>query len=75
MLGRVMEGHTYKNPWHRPANSEYGPEFYTNVGPFTRYKGFEIHHRLGQVWDVVLDGECKTQRAGFDGAKRWIDQQ
>lgn len=63
----------YKNPWHRPMDPMYGPPMYkTSVTP-TRYRGFLIYHRLECVWDVVKDGTCITQRAGFNGAKRAID--
>lgn len=65
----------YRNPWHRPNAPEYGPAVYVNTGAITHYRGYEIHHRLAHVWDVVKDGECKTQRAGINGAKAWIDQQ
>lgn len=66
---------TYKNPWHKPGKPEYGPINYeTNVLP-TEYNGHLIYHRLNSVWDVVKNGVCITQRAGFNGAKRYIDGQ
>ena len=65
----------YKNPWHIFGKLEYGPAIYKNDGPVTRYGGYEIHHRQDQVWDVVKDGVCCTQRAGMNGAKSWIDDQ
>jgi len=65
----------YRNPWHKPGKPEYGPAMYvTNVEP-THYGGFRIYHRLGNVWDVVKDGECVAQLAGPNGAKSWIDSQ
>lgn len=65
---------TYKNPWHNPVTNNYGPEYYiTNVKP-KEYKGYLIYERIsGQVWDVVKDGTCITQRAGLNGAKQAID--
>lgn len=63
----------YSNPWHKPDHAGYGPARYVSNGGVTHYRGYEIHHRLPDVWDVVKDGECKSQRAGINGAKRWVD--
>lgn len=69
-------GTSYKNPWHNPSNSMYGPErYYTHAEP-KEYKGFLIYERItGSCWDVVKDGACVTQRAGPNGARRSIDEQ
>jgi hypothetical protein len=66
---------TYKNPWHKRFEPMYGPaEYITNVQP-EEYKGFLIYERIDEaVWDVVKDGACVTQRAGINGAKRYIDE-
>lgn len=65
---------SYKNPWHNPLDRYSGPDcFMTDVKP-TEYKGYLIYHRLSDVWDVVKDDACVTQRAGFNGAKRYIDE-
>lgn len=65
---------TYKNPWHKPTKPEYGPAMYsTDVKP-VEYRGYLIYQRIhGHVWDVVKDGVCITQRAGPNGARRFID--
>jgi hypothetical protein len=64
---------SYLNPWHKPGKPEYGPPAYeTDVKP-AEYRGFLIFHRLPQVWDVVKDGRCVTQRAGPNGARQFID--
>ena len=66
---------TYKNPWH----PDYGPSMYETDAKPIHYRGYLIYHRInsvssgGNVWDVVMDGTCVTQRAGQDGAKRAID--
>lgn len=66
---------TYRNPWHCPHDSKYGPAMYeTNAKPVL-YRGYEIYNRIpGAVWDVVKDGVCVTQRAGKTGALSYIDQ-
>jgi hypothetical protein len=64
----------YRNPWHKPTDSAYGPEFYETTATLTDYKGYSIFERIaGRVWDVVKDGECQTQMAGPNGARAWID--
>lgn len=72
-----MKTAKYKNPWHSPkersSKFENAPFYETNVKP-TEYRGFKIYHRHTEVWDVVRDGVCVSQRAGFNGAKRFIDQ-
>jgi hypothetical protein len=64
---------SYLNPWHHPDKTEYGPRMYHCDVRAVSYGCYEIFHRLPTVWDVVRDGVCFTQRAGLDGAKRWID--
>lgn len=64
---------TYRNPWHKPGRPEFGPEFYSTDAVPTEFRGYLIYHRLPKVWDVVVDGKCVTQCAGFNGAKRAID--
>ena len=64
---------TYKNPWWKPREKGYGPEFYTTEATPTKYRGFEIYHRQSEVWDIVKDGSAVSQCAGFNGAKREID--
>lgn len=62
--------HRYRNSWHQPHGKGFGPEFYeTDVEP-VEHAGCLIYERIkGQVWDVVLDGVCRTQRAGPNGAR------
>ena len=64
---------TYKNRWHKPHDPASGPEEYVTDARPTPYKGFLIYHRHDSVWDCVIDGECRAQRAGLSGAKRFID--
>lgn len=68
---------TYKNPWHKPAQPTlYGPAEYTTNATPTEHKGFLIYERVAcGIWDIVKDGECKAQRAGMNGAIRWIDSE
>jgi len=65
---------TYRNPWHKPKDPHYGPEYYrTEVTP-QEYKGYLIYRRTLEVWDVVKDGACVTQMAGPNGARQAIDK-
>ena len=70
---------TYKNPCYTPGKPQYGPEYYETDAKPTKRGGYLIYHRIksyakgGGVWDVVLNGVCKTQMAGPSGARRWID--
>lgn len=66
---------TYRNPWHRPFDATYGPAFYTTEAKPTEHAGHLIYQRIpGQVWDVVRDGVCVTQRAGPAGAMRAAEE-
>ena len=65
---------TYRNPWHNGRNNDYGPAFYSTEAKPTEYRGFLIYHANPKGWDIVKDGVCISQRAGFDGAKRFIDK-
>lgn len=64
---------SYKNPWHKPGKSEYGPQFYTTDARPTHYKGYLIYHVKPNQYDVVKDGACVSQRAGPRGARDFID--
>ena len=64
----------YKNSWHKPSQPMYGPEFYETDAKPVEVNGCQIYQRIhGQVWDVVKDGVCLTQRAGPRGARDYID--
>jgi hypothetical protein len=64
----------YKNPWHKPLNAIYGPAKYLTETIPQEYRGYLIYERIpGNCWDVVKNGECITQLAGPNGAKRAID--
>lgn len=65
---------TYKNPWHDPDKAHYGPAMYSTNAEPTEYRGYLIYHSNPKGWDIVKDGVCVSQRAGFNGAKRFIDQ-
>ena len=66
---------TYKNPWHKPLNNMYGPAMYSTDAKPVKYRDYLIYERIpGTCWDVVKDGECVTQLAGPNGAKRAIDK-
>jgi len=60
----------YRNPWHKNG---YGPEFFETEKRPRKYRGHLIYHPHGGRFDVVLDDVCLTQRAGFNGAKEYID--
>lgn len=64
----------YRNPWHEPHSQTYGPREYETDARPQSYRGYLIYERIkGVCWDVVKDGECVTQMAGLDGARRAID--
>lgn len=63
----------YKNPWHTPLDSTYGPKFYTTDALPKEYRGFLIYQRLPRVFDVVKDNICVAQLAGARGARERID--
>lgn len=65
----------YMNPWFRSGKPEYGPAFYETSESPIEYRGVLIVERVPNVWDVVVDDVCVTQRAGPDGAKRFVDQE
>lgn len=70
-----MKTTIYKNPWHKAGHrTEYGPEFYETSARPTEYRGYLIFHRQSDIWDIVKDSVCVSQFAGFNGAKRYIDQ-
>ena len=64
---------SYKNPWHTPGKSQYGPAHYVSEAQPQEYRGFQIYRRLPEVFDVVKDGVCVTQMAGPNGARSAID--
>jgi hypothetical protein len=88
IVGEVMEGvrrtdastlrspeARYKNPWHQPRDSRYGPEFYTTTVKPAEHAGHLIYERIeGSVWDVVKDGACVAQRAGINGAQKAAEE-
>lgn len=69
----MMNAATYKNPWHRPHSSEYGPAAFTTTVKPMPHGGYLIYHRLPNVFDVVRNGVCVMQCAGINGAKGRID--
>lgn len=65
---------TYRNPWHLGGNGS-GPAAYETDAQPTAYRGYLIYERVrGVCWDVVLNGEAVSQRAGLHGARRAIDE-
>lgn len=61
---------SYRNPWHKPGEACYGPAEYTTDARPVAFAGCLIYERIrGVCWDVVRDGACLTQRAGFYGAR------
>lgn len=73
VLGERMSA-TYSNPWYLAGRPQQGPSEYRTDAKPLEYRGFQIFERIpGKCWDVVKDGTCVTQRAGLDGAKRFID--
>lgn len=68
---------TYKNPWHDPKDSSYGPAFYKTDAEPVEYGGYLIYQRwdrYADVYDVVKDEVCVTQMAGPNGARQAIDK-
>jgi hypothetical protein len=65
---------TYRNPWHKPFDASYGPALYRTAATPRPYRGYLIYERVPGSYDVVSNGTCITQRAGLNGAKRFIDQ-
>lgn len=63
---------TYRNQWFKGGKG-YGPEMYEPERKVTSHCGFDIFYRAG-CYDVVKDGECKTQMAGINSAKRWCEE-
>lgn len=64
---------TYRNPWHQPHSSDYGPAQYVTDAKPSEYRGHLIYQRLPNCFDVVRNDECITQRAGLCGARSAID--
>lgn len=64
---------TYKNSFYKndPRNTR---EFLTCDSKPVEYKGFQIYHRLSEVFDIVKAGVCVGMCAGLNGAKRHIDK-
>ena len=62
----------YKNPFFNAKNPGSMPGF--EGIPILEYKGFLIFERIkGTLFDVVLNGEIKSMRAGLNGAKSYCD--
>jgi hypothetical protein len=64
---------TYRNPWHKPLQSIYGPAHFECTAAPAEHRGFLIYRRLPNCFDVVKDGVCLHQRAGLRGAHNAID--
>jgi hypothetical protein len=54
----------YRNPWHKPHTTDYGPEGYTTDKKPIEYRGFQIFNRFKGCHELVKGGVCLTQRAG-----------
>lgn len=63
----------YRNPWHRPDERGYGPEYYESYGRPRRRGDWTILKR-GSVYDCVLNGVCHGQYAGPNGADAFVDR-
>lgn len=63
----------YRNTFHKPGRSEYGPEFYETASRPVEYMGYLIYHRLDKCFDIVCDGDCIGMYAGLNGAKNAIE--
>ena len=69
-----MKTARYKNPWHNPQRTGDAPEYYTTDVLPALYRDFEVYHRIksyrpgGNCFDVVYNGVCVAQMAGFKGA-------
>jgi hypothetical protein len=63
----------YRNPWHRPNERAYGPEYYESYGR-ARKRGEWLIYKRGSVYDCVQNGVCHAQYAGPNGANGFVDQ-
>lgn len=64
---------TYRNPWHKIGRPEYGPAVYhTTARPMQMGSALVYERVKGHVWDVGVNGVCVTQRAGINGARRYV---
>lgn len=61
--------HRYANPWHKRGEPQYGPPVYECETEPIEHAGYLIYRRRPDCCDVVLNGECVTQRATLKGAK------
>lgn len=61
----------YRNPWHKPFRSEYGPIMYETSSEPTKYRGYLIYHRI--AFDIVKDGLCVGCYHGIKGAQGFVD--
>ena len=64
--------HTYINPFHNANFTGSKPVIATGVRP-VEYGGHLIFKIAPQHYDVVKDGVLVTQRAGPNGARRFVD--
>jgi len=61
----------YRNSFHNPHSTQYGPEYYETDAKPIEFMGVQIYERLkGICWDVVVDGVCVANRAGLNGAEK-----
>lgn len=63
----------YRNSFHQPRDTTYGPEFYETYARPIEHRGFLIFQRLPQCFDIVENGVCVGQLAGLNGAKSAIE--
>ncbi|WP_448607625.1 hypothetical protein [Paenimyroides ceti] len=64
---------TYRNLFYNSLNRDSKEFIKTTVKPI-EYKGYLIYQIIkDEHYDVVLNGVCISQRAGLNGAKRFID--
>jgi hypothetical protein len=77
----------YKNPWHRPEDRSWGPEYYENEAPVVcSHRGFIVYevdvqrsYYYGRPedtvkqYDYVFEGVCITQRPPTGSPEEVID--
>lgn len=72
----------YKNPWYGKVKGAFGkvvemPEFYESDSELEQYAGCIIYARQEwgfPIFDVVVDGVCRAQRATLRGARNAAEQ-
>lgn len=63
----------YRNTFHKPHDTSYGPEFYEVDAKPVEHMGYLIYKRHAHCYDIVCDSDCIGMYAGLNGAKRAVE--